>query len=165
VVLPVGLSGVRARGDAAARSALRGIWLQPVLVDESPAAGAGLRAASARRYGRMTVYAIAGAYLEPGGLWTAGGRTAELVVQVDPGQEFGAFSMRAGPATTPVRVRAGAFSLDADLAPGEERLLAIPVSPDGSAFVSIRTSRGFRPSEADSSSADTRLLGVRLEPR
>jgi hypothetical protein len=31
--------------------------------------------------------------------------------------------------------------------------------------VTIRTGRGFRPAEADPSSADRRLLGVRLEAR
>jgi hypothetical protein len=111
------------------------------------------------------VYAVAGAYLEPGGLWTAGGRAAELVVQVDPGERAATFTMRGGPLATPVGLRAGPFSLDAELAPGEERELSIPVGPEGSVLVTIRAGRGFRPSETDPSSADRRLLGVRLEPR
>jgi hypothetical protein len=164
VVLPIGLSGVRLRGHAGARSAVRGAWLQPAMGDGQPGHVDGRRAASAWRYGGLTVYAVAGAYLEPGGLWTAGGRTAELVVQVKPG-ERAAFTVRAGPVATPVRVRAGAFSLDAELAPGEERELAFPLSSDGAVLVTIQAGRGFRPAEADPSSADMRLLGVRLEPR
>jgi len=163
VVLPVGLSGVRLRGEAGARSAVRGIWLQPAPGEGQPGPVAGRRAASAWRYGALAVYALAGAYLEPGGLWTAGGRTAELVVRMPPG-ERAAFTMRAGPVATPVRVRAGAFTLDAELAPGEERVLAIPTSREGSALVTIQAGRGFRPAEADPSNADMRLLGVRLEP-
>ena len=165
VVLPVGLSGVRIRGDAGARSFVRGVWLQPVLGDARPASASGPRAASARRYGGLTVYAVAGAYLEPEGFWTAGGRVAEFVVQTAPGERVATFTMRAGPVATPVELRADQFSLEADLAPGEARELAIPVLPDGSALVTIRTGRGFRPSDADPSNADRRLLGVRLEPR
>jgi hypothetical protein len=163
VVLPIGLSGVRVRGDADARSAVRGIWLQPALGNGQPRPVAGRRAASAWRYGGLAVYAVASAYLEPGGLWTAGGRTAELVVQATPG-ERATFTMRAGPVATPVRVRSAAFSLDAELAPGEARELAIPMSPEGAVLVTIQAGRGFRPAEADPSSTDMRLLGVRLEP-
>jgi hypothetical protein len=123
------------------------------------------RAAAAMRYGRLVVYALAGAYLEPGGLWTAGGRTAELVVQAEPGERIAAFTMRAGPESTPVVVRAGGFSVEANLAAGEERDLAIPVSPEGSVLLTVQAGRGFRPSETDPSSADRRLLGLRLEPR
>jgi hypothetical protein len=162
--LPVGLAGVRVRGDAGARRAVREVWIQPVVAGARPGPAVARRAASARRYGRSAVYAIASAYLEPGGLWTAGGRTAELVVQVAPGERFAAFTMRNGPRATPVVARAGTFHLEAELAPGEERELTIPVSPEGSALVTVRTGRGFRPAEVDSSSADMRLLGVRLEP-
>jgi len=111
------------------------------------------------------VYALAGAYLEPGGLWTAGGRTAELVVQAEPGERVAVFTMRAGSESTPVLVTAGGFTVDAELAAGEERDLAIPVSPEGSVLLTVQAGRGFRPSDADPSSADRRLLGLRLEPR
>jgi hypothetical protein len=165
VALPVGVSGVRVRVDSGAGPALRGIWFQPAPGNGRPAPFAGLRAASARRYGGVTVYAVASCYLEPDGLWTGGGRTAELVVQGDAGAPIATLIMRAGPVPTPVQVRAGTFSFEAELAPGEERELAVPVSPGGAALVAVRTGRGFRPSEVDRSSADTRLLGVRLEPR
>ena len=165
VTLPVGLSGVRVRGDAGARPSVRGVWLQPSFEGGRPAPLTDRRAASAWRYGRVTVFAVASAYLEPDGLWTAGGRTAELVVQASPGERLAMFTMRAGPQPTHVNVRAGAFSLEASLAPGDARELAIPASRDGSALVTIRTDRGFRPSEADPASSDRRLLGVRLEPQ
>jgi len=87
------------------------------------------------------------------------------VVQAAPGGRFAAFTMRAGPVATPVAVRAGSLSLDVELAPGEERTLEIPLSPEGSALMTIRAGRSFRPSETDPSSGDRRLLGVRLEVR
>ena len=164
LVLPAGVSRVRARGDAGARPAVREFWLQPV-VDGRFIPATTRRAAGAMRYGRMVVYALAGAYLEPGGLWTAGDRTAELVVQAEPGERVAVFTIRAGPGPTPVFVRAGGFRLDAELAAGEERELAIPVSTDGSVLLTVQAGRGFRPSDADPSSADRRLLGLRLEPR
>jgi hypothetical protein len=112
----------------------------------------------------VIVYAVERAYLEPDGLWTAGGQNAEIVVQREAGEQAADFAMRAGPVATTARIRAGTFALVADLGPGEERALSIPLSPDGTAAVTIAASRGFRPSEADPSSTDRRLLGVRLEP-
>ncbi|MFO7694181.1 MAG: hypothetical protein R6V57_13925 [Vicinamibacterales bacterium] len=166
LVLPAAVSGVRVhlRGDAGARAAVRNIWFQPV-ADGRFAPVTARRAAAAMRYGSLVVYALASAYLEPGGLWTAGGRTAELVVQAEPGDRVAALTMRAGPLVTRVRVSAGAFSLDAELAPGEERELAIPMPPAGSVIVAVQAGPGFRPADTDPSSADRRLLGVRLEPR
>jgi hypothetical protein len=163
--LPVGVSAVRVRGDAGARLIVRDLWLQPVWSDWRASPAGARRAVSARRYGHVGIYAVSGAYLEPDGLWTAGGRTSELVVQVPPGQRHAVFSLRAGPVATPVHVRAGAFDLHADLPPGEACDLSVPVSPDGSALLSIDAGRSFRPSEMDPPSADRRLLGVRLEPR
>ena len=163
LALPVGLSGLRARGAAGARRAVRGIWLQPVAGGGPPPVTA-RRAASAMRYGGLVVYVLENAYLEPGGLWTAGGRTAELVVQAVARDRVAVFTLRAGAVATPARVSAGALTLEADLKPGEERAVSIPLSPDGTALVTITASQGFRPSEADSSSADRRWLGIRLEP-
>ena len=162
-VLPVGVSRLRPRGDAGAQAVVRRIWLQPAWGDWRPGEAARRRAASARRYGPVAVYAVRGAYLEPEGLWTAGGRTAELVVQVAHGERSATFAMRAGPVAVPVRVRGSQFTLETDLAPGEERELAVPVPSNGSAFVTIETGRSFRPSDTDPRSTDRRLLGVRLE--
>ncbi len=94
--LPVGVSGVRLRGDAGARPSVRGAWLQPVDGGGPPQVTA-RRAASAMRYGRLVVYALEHAYLEPGGLWTSGGRTAELVVQVAAGERVAASPCAQGP--------------------------------------------------------------------
>jgi hypothetical protein len=163
--LPVGVSMVRVRANAGSRAAVRRLWLQPLWSGWRAGPAGARRAASARRYGQVGIYAVSAAYLEPDGLWTAGGRMSELVVQAVPGDRHADFIMRAGPVPTPVHISAGAFDLRAELSPGEARELAVPVSPDGSAFVTIEAGRSFRPSETDASSADRRLLGVRLEPR
>ena len=118
------------------------------------------------RYGRLVVYRrwSTPTSSRAGCGQRAGGRP-NLVVQAGAGEPVATFIMRAGPAPTPVSVTAGGFSFDAELAAGEERELAIPLSPAGTALVSILAGRGFRPSDVDPSSADRRLLGVRLEPK
>jgi hypothetical protein len=165
VWLPVGVAGVRVVGPAAARPATRSVWFQPIDRGRLFRPASSRRAASARAYRRVVVYAVRGVYLEPGGMWTAGGETAELVVQAGRGTRAGAFALSGGPMATRVRIESEAFVFDADVNPGDAQNLSIPLSADGTALVTIRAGTGFRPSEIDPSSADRRLLGVRLEPR
>jgi hypothetical protein len=84
---------------------------------------------------------------------------------VDAGQDRAEFSMRGGPAATAVEISSGSFEMQATLAPGEIRDLSLPVPSGGATLVRIRAEQGFRPASVDPSSTDTRLLGVRLEPR
>jgi hypothetical protein len=161
--LPVGVSAVLPHVNADAKSAVSGMWLQPDWEGWRPGPAAGRRAASARRYGEVVVYAIAGAWLEPDGLWTAGGRISELVVQAPAGETQARFILRAGPVATPIYVAAGDFELKSVLAPSEVRELELPLSANGSARVLIHAVQGFRPSETEPGSADRRLLGVRLD--
>ncbi len=161
--LPVGVSAVLLRVNAEAKAAVRGFWLQPEWEAWKPGPAAGRRAASARRYGEFAVYALAGAWLEPDGLWTAGGRISELVVQAPAGETQARFTLRAGPLATPIYVAAGAFELKGVLAPGEVRELALPVSANGSVRVLVHAVQGFRPSETEPGSTDQRVLGVRLD--
>ena len=161
--LPVGVSAVLPRVNAEAKAALRGLWLQPDWEAWRPGPAAGRRSVSARRYGEFVVYAIAGAWLEPDGLWTAGNRISELVVQAPAGETHARFTLRAGPLATPIYVAAGDFELKSVLAPGDVRELALPLSADGSVRVLIHAVQGFRPSEIEPGSTDQRVLGVRLD--
>ena len=164
-VLPVGLASIALKGSMAAHASVREAWLQPL----PPAGGAaffpGVRAASAGRLGAATVFAVRNVYLEPGGLWTSGGTTAELVVSANPDAGRIDFTMRGGPVPTAVDIEGASAPLQVTLAPGETRTLTIPVRRDKAALVRIRTDRGFRPASTDPVSRDTRLLGVRLEPK
>jgi hypothetical protein len=48
-----------------------------------------------------------------------------------------------------------------DFGPGEERRIDVPRDPGrDAALIGIRASAGFRPSDTDPNSRDTRLLGV-----
>jgi hypothetical protein len=165
VFLPVGVNALMVRGPAEARGNGRTCWLQPSAEVDRVEPTSPRRATAARRLGGVAVFALGNAvYLEPGGLWTAAGRTAEIVVLAKPDQERVEFTLRGGPVATPVEITSGVFTLQATLAPGESRDLVIPVRRGAAALVRIRAELGFRPASVDSSSTDTRLLGVRLEP-
>jgi hypothetical protein len=166
LVLPVDVRSLAVRGNTDARGAVRALWLQPVSAGHRQLGLTPQQATAARRYGAFEIYALGnGAYLEPGGLWTEGGRTAELAVTAGPDQEGFAFVLSAGAVATPVEITAGAFSVRLTLAARESRGLLVPLRPGETALVRIRADNGFRPASVDPSSTDTRLLGVRLEPR
>jgi hypothetical protein len=162
--LPVSVPTIGVEGAGAVRESVRGIWIQPEdqLV---PMPFGRLRAASARRLGGVAVFAVRNVFLEPGGLWTAGGQTAEMVLLGEAGADRASFTMRGGPVATSVGIDTGASAVETTLSPGEVRELAIPIRGDEPVRVRIRTGQGFRPASTDPSSKDVRLLGVRLEPR
>ena len=162
--LPVGVSPVSVRWMRGASVPVRASWLQRVGGPESADELTALQSRAAARYGRVAVFAVGSVYLEPEGLWTAGGAPAELVVRVAPDDEDAGFVMSAGPVETPVEITAGAFALGTTLAPGERRELRIPVRGGRAVLVRIHARQGFRPASVDSASSDVRLLGVRLEP-
>jgi hypothetical protein len=163
--LPVAVSSIAVWGSASVTASVRAAWLQPSAGASSARALGLLHATEARRVGRVAVFAVKNVYLEPGGLWTAGTETAEVVIRTDPGDALAGFTLKSGSVATSVDVSAGSFSMRAALAPGESRDLLIPVLPGEPALVRIRAGQGFRPASVDHSSTDTRLLGVRLEPR
>jgi len=166
LVLPVDVRSLAVRGNADARGAVRALWLQPVAAGRRPVRLTDQQASAARRYGAFEIFALgSGVYLEPGGLWTEGGRTAELAVRAGPDVEGFAFALSAGAVATPVEITSGAFSVRLTLAARERRDLVVPLRPGEAALVRIRAGHGFRPAAVDPSSTDTRMLGVRLEPR
>jgi hypothetical protein len=53
-----------------------------------------------------------------------------------------------------------------DMQPREEKLLPVPIEPHRPAvLIEVSASSGFRPSETEPGSTDTRFLGVWLEVR
>jgi len=162
--LPVGVSPVAVRWTGGDPVPVRASWLQRIRGPEPADGLTALHSRSAGRYGRVTVFAVGGVYLEPEGLWTAGDATGELVVRAAPGDEDAGFVMSAGPVETPVEITAGTFAIRTTLAPGERRELRIPARGGRAVLVRIHARQGFRPASVDRSSPDVRLLGVRLEP-
>jgi hypothetical protein len=69
--------------------------------------------------------------------------------------------VRSGAVQNHATLRAGAWTMEVPLAAGEEREISVPIDPGrNAAMLTIQAATGFRPSEADSKSRDTRFLGV-----
>jgi hypothetical protein len=103
------------------------------------------------------------AFPEPAGFWVGGERDTQVVIVPDDGRGAVSLSLRNAPVENTVTLEYAGRREEAALKAGEERRPQVP----GGALVRIGSSAGFRPSERDPNSRDTRLLGVyirTLEP-
>jgi hypothetical protein len=163
--LPVGLDAFRITGEEASRREVRVIWLQRVGASLTPGRLTGERAVSAGRYGELLLFGTAGgAFFEPGGIWTAGSREAELVIAGEPGRTTARLWIGAGAAATSIEVTAGSFADRSVYRAGERRLIELPMWPGKPLVLRVLAERGFQPSQVDPASADKRPLGARIEP-
>ncbi len=162
--LPVNVRSLAVRGDGAVPRQPR-VWLQPVSITPVGLRSSGERANSARRYGDVVIYGLGEAvYLEPEGLWTAGGEMATLVLMAPVDRKSQTFRLQAGGAATPVRIEWSGYQTTFALAAGEVREVIVALNPGQPTVVRILAEQGFRPAAIDSASSDQRWLGVRLEP-
>lgn len=157
---PVEGLSVQASPDAGSR--IFRIWLRPagLLASQGPS-----EARHATRYGNATVYLVDGlAYLEPSGMWVAGGSKARFVVGLAPGQASWDLRVRNAPVANRVEIEIGGRQERFDLAPGEERMMILPGVIERT-LLTISSAAGFQPSRADPSSGDERLLGCWISIR
>jgi hypothetical protein len=90
-----------------------------------------------------------------------GERDSSIVVQTDAPQQTVSVLLRNGAVENTVLVQAGAWRDEIKFGPGEERRIEVPLNHQrGATRLRFTTSAGFRPSEVDPSSRDTRFLGV-----
>jgi hypothetical protein len=164
--LPVEVPSVIVRG----RNLLAGT-LRPLHVATRRERFADARVRTVRRYGAAVAWFLTddNAFGEPEGFWVRGASTAEVVLQPDdPSAGVFRVRLRNGAAANAVTLEAatGEWREQWSLAPGEERDLSVPLDPRrGAVLLRITTSSGFRPSEVEPGSTDTRLLGAWLEIR
>jgi hypothetical protein len=98
---------------------------------------------------------------EPAAFWVGGERTSTLVLQPDSPRAAVSILVRNGPVANHAILRDGTWSVDVPLAAGEEREVSVPFEPGRRArMLTITSTAGFRPSEADPKSRDTRFLGI-----
>jgi hypothetical protein len=103
------------------------------------------------------------AFAEPDAFWVRGG--SETVVALEVGDRASLF-LRNAPVTNRMTLESGSWREVLDLTPGEERTLDIPRDPGRDAtLVRLASASGFRPSEVNRASQDTRFLGVWVQPR
>lgn len=166
-VLPVPVSRLRIGADEAAQRALADISIRPLVVPgrrnrltEDGEAGRGAR------YGRAVVFRIAGSsYFEPTGFWVLGGTVGEFAVAPDPHSAIRLF-VRNAPVDNEVTLESGSWREHWTLAPGEERIVDLPVDARRlGAILTIQSLRGARPVDFDPNSDDERLLGCWIEFR
>jgi hypothetical protein len=160
--LPAGARALAIRGDEGARDQLDGVELRPLALDPAPTTRDIARRAV--RYGGTVVFFLDDrAFPEPAGFWVGGERDTQVVVAPDDARGSVSLILRNAPVANTATLEFGGRREETVLKPGEERLLVLP----SGSVIRIRSSAGFRPSEVDPKSRDTRLLGVyirTLEP-
>lgn len=159
---PVDVRAIVIRGDEQARRSVRGVVITPISLVMPPARWTGDPARRAVRYGAATVFFLDDrSFAEPEAFWVGGGRTSAVVVQPHDRRRPAGMLLRNGPVRNQVSLAAGDWRADAALAPGEEWRIEVPLdSARGAAMLVISARSGFRPSDVDPTSRDSRFLGV-----
>jgi hypothetical protein len=158
--LPVDVRALLVRTDEGARAQLEGVELRPLT-----RAAARLTPDTARRavrYGDTVAFFLDDrAFPEPSGFWVGGARDTSVVLQPDASRPV-SLLVRNGASANTVTIESGAWKDAFAMNPGEERRVDLPADPQGAAARLLRFSSaaGFRPSDVNPGSRDTRLLGV-----
>jgi hypothetical protein len=153
--LPAGARALAIRGDEGGRDQLDGVELRPIALDPAPPTRDIARRAV--RYGGTVVFFLDDrAFPEPAGFWVGGERDTQVVIAPDDGRGSVVLHLRNAPVANMLTLEFGGRREQAALKPGEERRIEVP----SGTLVRIASSAGFRPSETDPKSRDTRLLGV-----
>lgn len=162
VDFPVDVGALLVRVDEDARRNVRGLSVEPLrlllpherLTDEP--------ARQAVRYGQATLYFLdPQSFPEPEAFWVGGGRSSRVVIKPDDTRATATLHLRNGAAGNTILISSQGWREELRLAPGEERRLQIPLDhARGATLLRFTTSAGFRPSEVNPTSRDTRYLGV-----
>jgi hypothetical protein len=118
----------------------------------------------AARYGPAVVFLVDGqAFMEAGGTWVEGGRSADFVVSADAGAPV-RLLVRNPPVSNVVTLEGDGWRQYFVLAPGEERTTTLPFPPGSPALkMRVTAAHGARPAEFERGSTDTRFLGCWIE--
>ncbi len=163
--LPVAVNAVIMSGDALARRSMPRIALEPVSVVPEVWRFTLPRAVGAVRYDDVVAFAFGpDAYLEDNGIWITGAVPTPLVFAGPAGAPVVRLLLRNSPVENEVTLRGWTRTDVLTLAPGEIRIVELPVdrTNDG-AFVVVTTTRGYRPADVDKTTQDRRYLGVWLQ--
>jgi hypothetical protein len=118
------------------------------------------------RYGSVVVFLLSGdAWMEPAGIWIAGGSNAEFAIAPDRQSPIH-LSLRNGSADNIVTLESATWRQSLMLGPDEALMVQIPTDGRSQATpLRVAATNGFRPVDVDPKSADERFLGVWIETR
>jgi hypothetical protein len=106
------------------------------------------------------------AFAESDAFWIGGASTTEVVVQPDGGGGEATIFLRNAPVENSLLLSSGSWRDERKLTPGEEREITIPLDTSrGATRLRLHSASGFRPSELDRRSPDSRFLGVWIQFR
>jgi hypothetical protein len=166
VALPVAVAALEIDADAAARRTVRDASIRTASLVEPPDGLDDREAKSGARYGDVVVFLLGGeAWMEPAGIWIAGGSTAEFAIAPDR-QSAIQLSLRNGSADNNVTLESATWRRSLRLGPDEALMVQIPTDGRSQATpLRVAATNGFRPVDVDPKSEDERFLGVWIEPR
>jgi hypothetical protein len=166
VALPVGVAALEIDADAAARRAVRDASIRAASLLEPPRGLEDREAKSGARYGSVVLFLLSGdAWMEPAGIWIAGGSKAEFAIAPDRQSPIH-LSLRNGSADNTVTLESATWRQNLRLGPDEALIVQIPTDGQSHATpLKIAATNGFRPVDVDPKSADERFLGVWIETR
>ena len=103
--------------------------------------------------------------MERTGTWVEGGRSAEFAISADHDAPVHLL-VRNPPVANTVLLEAIGWREQLVLAPGEERLIALPrTASSGASALRVSAAQGARPTEFERGSEDSRYLGCWIETR
>jgi hypothetical protein len=166
IAFPVDVRALIVRGDEDVRRAIRRVIVEPLDIVPARARLTNLVARRAVRYDDASVFFLDDrSFPEPEGFWIGGSRQSTFVVQPDAPRPSVDLHLRNAPIENRLTIASGQWQEVLTLAPGEERVVQIPLAPgQGAVLVSATTTAGFRPSASTPGSRDERFLGVWVKP-
>ncbi len=166
VTLPVAVAALEIDLDIAARRTVSDASIRAASLTGPPGRLEDHEAKSGARYGPVVVFLMSGdAWMEPAGIWIAGGSNAEFAIAPDR-QSAVYLSIRNGSADNTVTLESAGWRNSLMLGPDEVRMIQIPTDDRSQATpLKVTAKNGFRPVDVDPRSADERFLGVWIETR
>jgi hypothetical protein len=162
--LPVNVGSLVIEGDTD-RAGRTGLVLVPRRINGRPSTDAYAR--RAERYGSALAYFFGDdAFPEEPGFWIRGGGDSTIAVMpAERGVPLQLF-IRNAPVQNKLRLEIDGGPQTFDLQPGEERVIPLLLPAERpAALIRFRPETGFRPSEVERGSTDSRFLGTWIELR
>ena len=163
--LPVDAAFVGLRGREDLERAIRAITITPTAIVNAGERLPRPQVLSAARYGDVTMFLHDETiYAEATGFWAPGGRAVEITIAVPPGRTAPVvLQVHGGSKPNRATLSTGDWSERVPLQPGQPQTVTLPVAPSPVFVLTVKTDDGFRPSDVDAASSDSRFLGLWIE--